>query len=512
MASTANRVIKNTGYLYMKMGITMFISLYITRLILNSLGASDFGIFNIVGGAISMLAFLSGSMAASTQRFMSYAEGEHNAEKKTIIFNSSVFLHLLIAIVVGLILELGAFFLFDGILNIPHDRIASAKFIYHCAVLSTIFTILTVPYDAVVNAHENMLYYALVGVFESLLKLGTAFLVVYTMHDKLIVYGIFTTVTALIVQLTMRIYCMRHYEECHLSLRSKVDVSVLKQMSIFAGWNALSSILGVLSQYGMGVVLNHFFGTIVNAAQGVANQISGQLGALSTNAMKAVNPVIVKSAGAHDVDMLYRSTIVGSKVLFLIMSICFLPILANLEPILKLWLVNIPQYTLIFIQLYFTVNLIDTLSICQTTAINGVGKIRRYSLTMTIINVIPFCGCLILFSMGFTPEWYYILLIIAAVLKLFSRLFFAAKECNFNLMSMLVNDTFRSAVAFSVSFVLAKLTYKGIAEGANIPYLLCSVMISVLVYAVIYYYVGFSGTERKYVTSLARSLKNKIRR
>lgn len=183
---------------------------------------------------------------------------------------------------------------------------------------------------------------------------------------------------------------MRNYEECKLSLKDNVDKHVLRQMSAFAGWNALSSILGVLSQYGMGVVLNHFFGTIVNAAQGIANQISGQLGTLSLNAMKSVNPVIVKCAGAHDDDKLYRSTILGSKSLFFIMSICFLPILANLEPILKLWLVNIPQYTLIFIQLYFTVNLIDTVSICQTTAINGVGNIKKYSLFMTIINIIPF--------------------------------------------------------------------------------------------------------------------------
>lgn len=511
MASTANRVIKNTSYLYIKMGITMFISLYITRLILNSLGASDFGIFNIVGGAISMLAFLNGSMAAATQRFMSYAEGENNIEKKSLIFNSSVVLHFLIAIVVGLILEVGALFLFDGILNIPQDRINPAKIIYHCAVLSTIFTILTVPYDAVVNAHENMLYYALVGIFEALLKLGTAFIVVYTLNDKLIVYGIFTAVTALIVQVTMRIYCIHNYEECHLSLRNKVDVEILKQMAVFAGWNALSSILGVLSQYGMSVVLNHFFGTIVNAAQGVANQISGQLGALSSNAMKAVNPVIVKSAGAHNGDMLYRSTILGSKALFFIMSICFLPILANLEPILKLWLVNIPQYTLIFIQLYFTVNLIDTLSICQTIAINGVGKIKRYSLTMTIINMIPFCGSLVLFSIGFSPEWYYILLIISALFKLASRLFFAARECQFNLIKMLVNDTFRSALAFILSFGIAILVHRGIIEGSKISFLICSVSICVLIYSIIYFYIGFNSEERKYIENLVYSLKNKIK-
>lgn len=510
MASTANRVIKNTSYLYIKMGITMFISLYITRLILNSLGASDFGIFNIVGGAISMLAFLNGSMAAATQRFMSYAEGENNESKKIVIFNSSIVLHLIIALFVGVLLEIGAFFLFDGVLNIPENRISSAKIIYHCAVLSTIFTILTVPYDAVINAHENMLYYAAVGVFESFLKLATAFIVVYTLSDKLIVYGIFTAITALIIQLVMRIYCIRHYPECRLSLRNTVDVGILKEMTIFAGWNALSSILGVLSQYGMGVVLNHFFGTIVNAAQGIANQISGQLGALSSNAMKAVNPVIVKSAGAHDEAMLYRSTILGSKALFFIMSICFLPILANLEPILKLWLVNIPQYTVIFIQLYFTVNLIDTLSICQTTAINGVGRIKRYSLFMTIINVIPFFGSLIMFSIGFTPEWYYVLLIVAAVCKLASRLFFAAKECKFNMMNMFVNDTLRASAAFLVSFGVAFFINQEIVETESVTYLLSSVIIGALFYFFVYIFFGFNQAERRYFYNVICSITKKI--
>lgn len=494
------------------MGITMFISLYVTRLILKSLGASDFGIFNIVGGAISMLAFLNGAMAAATQRFMSYAEGANNIEKKKIIFNSSVLLHFFIALIVGIVLEIGGVFLFNGVLNIPIERISAAKFIYHCAVISTVFTILTVPYDAVVNSHENMLYYAIVGIFEAILKLCTALFVFYTLSDKLIVYGVLTAVTALVIQTIMRIYCIRNYEECKLRIRKNVDKQVLKQMTIFAGWNALSSILTIMSQYGISVVLNHFFGTIVNAAQGIANQISGQIGALSTNAMKAVNPVIVKSAGAHDDEKLYRSTILGSKSLFFIMSIFFLPILANLEPILKLWLVNIPKYTLVFIQLYFTVNIIDTVSICQSTAISGVGKIKRCSLVMAIVNIIPFLGCLVLFSMGFTPEWYYILLIVASLLKLCSRLYFASRECKFNMKDMLLNDTFRSVSAFLVAFAIALFIHKEIAENASLLHLFCSIIISVICYFFIYFYLGFNSKERAFFMGLVYSYKSKLKK
>ena len=173
--STANRVIKNTGFLYAKMGITMFISLYTTRLILNSLGASDFGIFNIVGGAISMLGFLNAAIASATQRFMSYSEGEGNREKQKSIFNVSFILHLGISIIVGISLLIAGYFFFNGILNIPQNRILAAKVVYGSLIISTMFTVMTVPYDAAMNAHENMKYYAVIGVFEAILKLAVAF-------------------------------------------------------------------------------------------------------------------------------------------------------------------------------------------------------------------------------------------------------------------------------------------------------------------------------------------------
>ena len=181
--STASRVVKNTGFLYAKMGITMFISLWITRLILNSLGASDFGIFNIIGGAISMLGFLGGAMTGATQRFMSYSEGEGDKEKQKSIFNISLVIHTCVAIAVGLLLLIAGFFFFNGILNIPPDRIGAAKVVYGSLIVSTMFTVMTVPYDAAVNAHENMKYYAVVGIIESLLKLGVAFITVYTVSD-----------------------------------------------------------------------------------------------------------------------------------------------------------------------------------------------------------------------------------------------------------------------------------------------------------------------------------------
>ncbi len=268
------------------MGITVFISLYTTRLILESLGASDFGVFNIIGGAIVMLGFLNSTLANATQRFMSYAEGEGNLLKKKKVFNVSIVLHAGVALATGIILLIAMYPFFHGVLNIPSERVFAAKIIYLCTLLSTLLTIVNVPYDAIMNAHENMLYYSLVGIFESLLKLLVAFACVYTSSDKLILYGILMALIPFITLSIMKIYCHRKYEECVFGLHRYWDVSLVKQITSFFSWNFLTAISSLASFYGTGLVLNHFFGTVLNAAQGIANQVNGQLSNFSLNLMK----------------------------------------------------------------------------------------------------------------------------------------------------------------------------------------------------------------------------------
>lgn len=321
--STTTRVIKNTGFLYVKMGITVFISLYTTRLIFASLGASDFGVFNIVGGAITMLGFLNSTMANATQRFMSYAEGANDLLKKKQVFNVSMVLHIGVALLTGLILLAAMYPLFNGIFNIQPDRIFAAEVIYLSLVVSTMFTIVNVPYDAVMNAHENMLYYALIGIFEAFLKLLVAFACVYTTSDKLIVYGILMAIIPFVTLTIMKIYCHRKYEECFIGLKKYWSRGLVKEIASFSGWNFLTAISSLVSFYGTGLVLNHFFGTILNAAQGIANQVNGQMSTFSLNLMKAVNPIIVKRAGAQDVEAMNKATLASGKYSTLL--IVFLP-------------------------------------------------------------------------------------------------------------------------------------------------------------------------------------------
>lgn len=509
--ATAQRILKNTSYLYIKMAITMFISLYTTRIILEALGASDFGIFNIVGGAIAMLGFLNGSLSGATQRFMSYAEGEGNIQKKKKIFNASIILHFCISICIVIILEIAAFFFFNGILSIPEERMYAAKFIYHCAVIATIFTVLSVPYDAVMNAHENMLYYAIIGIFESLLKLLAAIIITQTAIDNLILYGILMALISIIMRIIMRIYCHRKYEECKFNPRKYFDWKLSKQMATFAGWNATTAISSIGSQYGLGIVLNHFFGTLVNAAQGITNQISGQFGALSTNAIKALSPVITKSAGAKDYILLYKSTTFGSKVLFFITSACFLPILINLEPFLSFWLQKIPPYTYIFVWLYLIVNIIDTISICLPIAIAGIGKIKNYQLSISIISFLPIIGSIIFFINGYEAHYIYIMMIVASLFKLLVRIYFAHSVCQFSIKQLLFDDMLRPTMSFFLSIVI--LTY--IKNNYSITtYNLITVAIlfitNILFYAIIYFFIAFNHKDRKYILTIIRNLFNKI--
>lgn len=509
--STANRVIKNTGYLYAKMGITMFISLYTTRLILGSLGASDFGIFSIVGGAISMLGFLNGSMAGTTQRYISYAEGKGDEAGKKQIFNSTIILHVAISLVVVVVLELMALVFFNGVLTIPEDRLHAAKFIYHCAVIATMFSIQAVPFEAIINAHENMLYFTVIGILESLMKLAVAFVVVYCLVDKLIVYGILMALISLIMRIIMGCYCHKRYSECTFRPKKYVSRPLMKEMGAFAFWNATSTVASMVCKYGGSVALNHFFGTIINAAQGITIQISGQFGVLSTHAKASLNPVIVKSAGAEDYGMMYQSTLWGNKVIFFLSSVIFLAILANLDEFLHLWLKEIPNYTHIFVTLYLIVNMISTLATCFPVAISAIGKIRNYQLCMSCIEFVPLVGSIIAFACGQPPYFFYILMILATALSVFFRCYFAHSICGFRIRQIVVDNILRSVLSFGLALAIAIGLSRAFAYTHTWFGLIFIACVEIAIYMMVYFFVVFNKKDRRYILSKVTLLRSKIK-
>ncbi len=413
MSTTASRIIRNTGWLYAKMGITMFISLYTTRLILQGLGASDFGIYNIVGGAIAMLGFLNGSMTNATQRFMNYAEGEGKIDNKKIVFNVANLLHIGIALCMILILFIAGYLFFHGILNIPQDRLFASYIVYGSLVCSTVCTIISVPYDAILISHENLKFYALVGIIESFLKLVVAYICIITTLDKLIIYGIFMACIPIVIRIIMRVYCHRKYEECVWDIKTYYDPIMMKKMSSFAGWNFLTSATSLISQYGLGVVLNHFFGTLLNAAQGIANQVSGVLMTISANAMKAINPILFISEGAKKKDKVIYLTYVSSRISFILFAAFSIPLIIMAPIILKLWLVNVPDWAVIFCQLHVLRILLEKLIGGNlASAIYAHGEIRNYTIVKGILNILPIIIVAFAFEYDYPPYTMYLVWIV----------------------------------------------------------------------------------------------------
>lgn len=509
MSSVANRVIKNTGFLYAKMGITMFISLYTTRLILNSLGASDFGIFNIVGGAIAMLGFLNAAMAGATQRFMSYSEGEGDKEKQKSIFNVSFILHLGISFVVGIALLIAGSFFFNGILNIPPDRVYAAKVVYGSLIVSTMFTVMTVPYDAAMNAHENMKYYAIVGVFESFLKLAVAFACVYTSSDKLIVYGSLMACIPLITLSIMRIYCHKYYEECIIAPRKYWKKSLMKEMTSFAGWNFLGSMSALLGNYGNGLVLNHFYGVVLNAAMGIANQLNGQLLVLSNNMLKAVNPVITKSEGSGDRSKMLDIVTTSCKFSFAMLAFISIPFIIEMPFILKLWLKNIPEWAVLFTQLHLIRTLVEQLTISYGSAISAEGKIAGYNIFASIINILPVSILYILFKLGYSPVMMYILNIsIFGLLLDVVRVYFVHHNCGMPYRKFIFDLLIPLIINFVLAFILTYIPQYIIEDGWL--RLILTFIIGVCSYCLLFWLISLNRLEKSMIISLLKKIKLKI--
>lgn len=451
----AIKVAKNTGILYIQMGITVFISLYTTRLILSALGVSDFGVFSIVGGAISMLTFLNNAMTTATQRFMSYYQGRGDLIKQKKIFNVSIILHIITGVAVIVLLEIAGIFLFNSVLKIDYQRIEAAKIVYQFMLISTFFTIISVPYDAVINARENMLLVAILRIIEAILKLGIAFFIVETNFDKLIAYGYLMALLAILIMILKSIYCHKYYEEVVISIKKYFNKNLFKEMTSFASWSFLGCTTSMIGSFGQGIVLNMFFGTTVNSAQGIANQIRGQLSSLATVAIKAINPMIVKSEGAGDRKLMLKASMLGSKMSFFLLVVLFVPVMIEMPYLFNLWLEDVPEFAIIFCRLLLIRGLIEQLSVTLRSAIGAVGNIRKFELFNAPLLILPLIFSYVGFYLNYPPYSLYIIFIIFEFFNMMLIVYFAKLYCNLSIFQYFNEVVSRCVLSLSLIFVFS---------------------------------------------------------
>lgn len=496
----SKRVAVNTGILYARMAITVFISLYVTRLILSALGEEDFGIFNVIGGAIAMLTFLNTAMASASQRFMSYAQGEGKFIKQKQIFNVSILLHLIIAIILILVLEGIGFLLFKKVLKIPLDRLNVAMLIFQFMLASTFFTIISVPYDAVINAHENMLFVAVLGVFEAIVKLAIAIYVTYTSFDKLVIYGLLMALLSFLLLVLRGIYTHKKYKEVQINLKKYFSRNLFKEMTSFASWSLLSSSASIVTMQGTSIVLNSFFGLAINAAQGVANQISGQLMAFSNTMLKALNPVIVKSEGESNRNLMLKASLTGNKVSYFLLTFLSIPVILEMPFILNLWLKDVPDYAIIFCRLNLFRLTFSQLTVTFPTAIGATGKIKMSSIVDSIIWISLLPISFVMFHYGASPETIYINLFFMVIALAFSRTYFLRIIGGLSVNKFLRNVVGPCLTVSILSVIIAVIPMIFLEEGfIRLTIVLTIGTISFITSA---YFIGFDKAEKNQIQLL----------
>lgn len=498
MEINRKRIILNTFFLYGKTLVTMLIAFISTRLILNALGTIDFGIYGTVGGAIVMLESLNLAMTQATQRFMNYAEGKGNKEHLLSIFNNTVLLHIGLGMVILLLMIVFYAPLFNSIFNIPLERIDAAKYIYLFLAISAFFTVITVPYDAMINAHEDFLYYSIVGVITALLKLGAAFVVVYYMKDRLILYGLLMAGITVLNMIMMRIYCRLKYEECVFKPRKYGNVLIAKEIGVFAGWNFVGAFANMAGNHGSTILMNHFFGPVLIAAKNIADQICTQVAVLTSNMTKALNPVIVKSESSGNRQTMINLSYNSCRFSFLLYLVLAIPFILNTEPLLTIWLKEVPEWAILFCQLQVIRTLFEQLFTPLRMSLMAQGSVKQVNLVDLFLGIITFLILWLMYGLGFTAQChYYISIIILVFVSGTVKVHLCSIICN-----MQVKDYIRIVIVpcCIVTLISCVVTYF-IQQTITSVHTLMLVTIQVIVVFGIELIVGLTPQERRFILS-----------
>ncbi|MDE6223391.1 MAG: hypothetical protein K2M49_06825 [Muribaculaceae bacterium] len=504
------KLLLNTIASSAKIVVTAITTIFATRVALSQLGAADFGLFNLVAGIIVMLSFFSGALAISGQRFFSIAIGEDNIKKLNEFYNNSIGIHILVALGLSIFLLLAEPFLFNGFLNISEDQHQSAIKIYNILIVSSFFTIMTIPFSAMANAYEDLGILALADIIASILKLVGAYALI-RFSDKIVVYALFMLGSVGVKALLEYVWCHFSYKVIRIHLSQLYNKEVWRDMFGFVGWNTLGSLAVVVRNQGIAILLNVYFGTVVNAAYGVANQINALILSFATALTTVFAPTIIRSYGAGNLPLTRSTAVLSSKLSFLLSSMMALPIIVFLNRILEIWLDDVPAGTMIFTLYVVLCFLILQLYPGLNRAIYATGKIKMYQIMLSIalISVIP-VGAL-LYKCG-APEYsVLVVLLISQFMTLVLTVRTAGKLVGFDTRKFWADSVIKPVMLFAI-LVLSCRYLNSILRLTNIYLLLSASCLIVLLYSCIYYQMILDNAEQGKLKGLLEHLLSKIHR
>ena len=414
----------------------MIVSLYTSRLILSTLGITDFGIYSVVGGVVTLFSFLNSAMAVSTQRFLTFEIGKGNHKTLNNIFSISINLHICISLIVLLLAETIGIWFLNNKLMIPNDRIVAANWVFQFSVFSLILTILSVPYNALIIAREKMNVFAYIGVLEVFLKLLIVYLLFISDVDKLILFSALVFIVSFIIRIIYRVYCRKNYSESHYKLYW--EKNLFKQMASFAGWNLIGVFAGLAQDQGINIILNIFFGPIINAARGIGGQVNNAVTNLVINFQTAINPPITKAYASEGVYNQNKLVFFSAKLSFFLIFIFSLPLILNADIVLGLWLKKVPENTVLFVNLGLINIMIGSISGPLQILAQATGRVKYYQITVSSILLLDLPIAYFVLRLGYSIEAVLWSTIVISVIALIARLYILKFLVSFSISAFLI--------------------------------------------------------------------------
>lgn len=414
-SSNSKRIARNTLFLYMRMFFTMVIALYTSRVILDVLGVEDYGIYNVVGSLASSFIFLSSTLSNATQRYLNYEIGSRNNTRLCLVFNMSILIYLVFALVSLLIIEIGGHWMIYNKLSIPESRVNAALWVLHSTSITLFITLISTVYESVLIARENMKVYAYIGIYDALMKLVIVFLISTLSYDRLKLYAVFITLVVVTERLIPVCFTIRKYDET--KLKCVWNKKTFTEMFRFIGWDFLGTSVFILNDQGINILLNMFFGPVVNAARALSVNVKQAVANFSSGFFTAVRPQIVKSYASGDINYFTTLLYNSSKYSFYLLWMICLPVMIRIDSLLSLWLKEVPSQTGSFVIWILIFNLINSLCDPFWQGMQAVGKLKKYIIIGSSVYLLAFPLSWIAFKIGYDA-------IITFKILVFVRLFY----------------------------------------------------------------------------------------
>lgn len=492
------RIAKNTLFLYLRMFVMMLTALFTSRIVLDVLGASDYGLNNIIGGVVVLFSFLNSALLSATQRFLNFHLGRQDYKQTNVVFCMSMNTYILLSIVVVVLGETIGLWFVNTQLNIPSERMYAAQWVYQFTLIQFVINLLRVPYNASIIAYERMNFYAYISLVEVIAKLLVVYLLYITTFDKLIFYSFLYTIVPLIVAFIYRTYCNRNFDTT--KYKRIWDKVAFKEMFSFSGWSLFGSLANLAAQQGLNILINIFYGVTVNAAAGIANQVSTNVYGFISNFQTAFQPQIVKTYAAKEIERFQKLIFQTSKFSYFMVLVLVLPILFTIDGILEIWLKEVPEYTAIFCRLILVFLSIEAITAPLWMSVQATGKIRSYQILMACLIFMNFPMAYLVLKLGFPVYTVWIVRIIINLITMVARCIYMKQRLQFPISQYIRNVIIPILIVTIASLPVPLILYNQIDNFWLNMFVVGFATFFVAILAV--YFIGMNTHEKELVRNM----------